>query len=44
MYKMIYAFMYIIQFHQGVTPSNENKTWKVFKLLKDLRAERIRML
>ena len=24
-YRMIYAFMYIIQFHQGVTPSNENK-------------------
>lgn len=25
MYGMIYAFMYIIQFHQGLTPSNENK-------------------
>lgn len=24
-YRMIYAFMYFIQFHQGVTPSNENK-------------------
>lgn len=43
-YRMIYAFMYIIQFRQGVTPSNENKMWKVLKLLTNPRAERIGML
>lgn len=44
MYRLTYAFMYMIQLHQGVTPSDENKMWKVFELLNNLRTERIGML